>query len=73
MIDMKEMPEEPKKAKPKGRGSATTNYMNLYLNQSGRNSDNKNYPVQNTGIKYENLKPKKINNSKGFLSTKAGS
>lgn len=58
MQDKKELVEEARNKKAKGRGSASSNYMNLYVNQSGRNSDNKNYPMHSSGAKYDKLKPK---------------
>ena len=58
MLDKKNLTDETKDNQQKGRGSANSNYMNIYYNQSGRNSEHKSYAVPSNGIKYENLKKK---------------
>ena len=56
--DMKESSDENKDHKPKGRGSDSSNYMNIYYKKSGLSKENKVHLPLNSNIKYENLKHK---------------
>ena len=59
MLDKNDLIDDTrKKSKMWGRGSANSNYMNIYMNKSGRNSDHKNYQPHTSVIKYEKLKQK---------------
>lgn len=58
MLDKKDLVDDSRSKRLKNRGSMTSNYMNIYLNQSGRNSDNKNYQIHTSAIKYDKLKQK---------------
>ena len=58
MLDMKDFTDEFKITHQKDKGTNNSNYMNIYLNQSGRNSDHKSYIVPSNGAKYDQIKKK---------------